>query len=93
MLMDLKTPLTALGPAFRMKKKLLTKLDLETVEDLLLHHVLDGLLHAEHILAEASACTLVIEAVFSNPEFIAPCKKPDTAGFFLVEIRVVHTCT
>lgn len=35
--MDLKTPLVELGPAFRMKKSTLSKLGLETVEDLLFY--------------------------------------------------------
>ena len=35
--MDPKTPLTLVGPAFRMKKKLLSKLELETIEDLLFY--------------------------------------------------------
>ncbi len=35
--MDLKTPLRIIGPAFRMKGKLLSKLGLETIEDLLFY--------------------------------------------------------
>ena len=35
--MDLKTPLALLGPTFRMKKNVLSKAGLETVEDLLLY--------------------------------------------------------
>ena len=35
--MDLKTPLTSLGPVFRMKKNILSKVGLETVEDFLLY--------------------------------------------------------
>lgn len=35
--MDLKTPLVSLGPVFRMKKRLLAKLGIETVEDLLFY--------------------------------------------------------
>lgn len=35
--MDLKTPLVSLGPVFRMKKSLLSKLGLETIENLLLY--------------------------------------------------------
>lgn len=35
--MDLKTPLVTLGPAFRMKKNQLSKLGLETIENILFH--------------------------------------------------------
>ena len=35
--MDLETPLALLGPTFRMKRNVLAKVDLKTVEDLLLY--------------------------------------------------------
>jgi hypothetical protein len=63
------------------------------VENVLFYHVFERFFHTEHILAETSSSTLIRETVFSDREFVAPCKKPDTAGFFFIEIGVIPAPT